>query len=214
MKMAWKVTHISSSALLVGAFVVVSPVTAQLVSTSQPSVIAPAGNDERINTAVKFARLYNAGKVGDALREHAEMDVMFGAMFGDDWTDTPYESRSEMTNLYVRLMNLAFERPADAKPPPEPRSSDVLIDNATKDAASVRVIVHQDGRPVRMYLDMVRRGRMWKIADLHESGEASWVNEIQRRWVVVKGNTTPQEFIRNMYVGIVEASRPPASQPG
>ncbi|MCS7033412.1 MAG: ABC transporter substrate-binding protein [Phycisphaerae bacterium] len=213
--MAWKATPIWNSLpvlILLAACSAVVP--AQIVPATGPAHAPTARSDDpRVASALRFARAYNQGRVGDALQQTADLDAMFQAMFGADWDDSSPDARAEMTHLYIRLMNLAFERSADAPPAPQPTSEDVVIHKSEPDSAVVRVTVYQDQRPMRLYLDMVRRGRLWKITDLHEAGEPSWVNEIQRRWVIVKGNTTPQAFIRELYVGVARASRPPATQP-
>lgn len=209
MKTGWKATPISSSALAVAlSWVFAAAAWAQFVPSDKPGATpAPAAKDERVAAAMRFAVAFQHGKLGDALRDHGDLVTIFQRIFGEDWTNVEPTDRGELSELFVRSMNIAFKLPPNQKIPPPPNPADVAIDKTIENGAIVRMDMTLLGRRTRAYYTVEKIVGAWRVTEVREGGEPALVVEFARQWLLMKRHANPLDFIRQIHAGMVESEQ-------
>lgn len=212
-------------AVAVAALVAAHPAPGQIVSGGAPSQIPPAVsvNDPRIRLTARFCEHYRAGSVGTSIRELADMQSMFVAMFGPkDWESSTDDEKAEVARLYVEAMNYAHERmPGQTPDPVQPGDVAVTESNAATQPATARVGVtfRTKGAPVRIVLRLEQQppqGRApgdadgfdgWRIVDAYAVGDDSWVTNMRKPYQALRGTSTPVVFMRQVHEAVRDAAR-------
>lgn len=207
MKTGSKATPIWSSALsLLFACAFAAPSLAQFVPSGKPGASqAPAAKDERVAAAVKFATAFQNGKLGDALRDHGDLITTFERIYGDEWVIVDREDRGELSDLFVRSMNIAFKLPPGEKNPPAPNPVDFVVERSIENGVIYRTDLMLLGRKTRVYLTIEKIVGAWRVTEVREGGEPALVEEFRRRWILMKRHVTPIDFMRQIYAGMAGA---------
>lgn len=177
--------------------------SAQFVPSGKPgSSQAPATKDERTAAAVKFATAFQNGRLGDALREHGDLITTFERIFGDDWAIVEPPERVELSDLFVRSMNIAFKLPPGEKNPPPLKPGDVVVEKTIENGVIYRMDLMLLGRKTRVYLTVEKIVGAWRVTEVREGGEPALVEEFRRRWLLMKRHVTPIDFMRQIHAGM------------
>lgn len=197
--------------MLLGFLVVIGdlPAEGQIVSGGAPAVQTPPERaaDERVRLAAKFADFYRSGRVGDAIGELADRDMLFTSMFGkEDWSKSTTEEREELTALYIESMNLAHRRSRDETPDPVSQS-DISVTEDSPHAARVGITFRVKGSPTRFMLRLRLIDEQWRIVDGYAVGEDSWTDNMRKIYHRMRGKSTPVAVMRQVHELITDMSR-------
>jgi hypothetical protein len=178
-----------------------------------PSTPLPGASDDRIKLATKFAAYYRTGSVGDAMRELADMNAIFKGMFGEDWANSPVEEQDEITALYLEAMNLGHTRGPNEIPDPV-SAADIAVTESQPNSARVGITFRTNSSPTRFVLRMEKRDASpdgktpagWKLVDGYAVGEDSWIDNLRKPYVRMRGRSTPVVFMRQVHEAISAAA--------
>lgn len=188
---------------LIFAYAFAASSWAQFVPSGKPGASqAPAAKDERIAAAVKFAVAFQNGKLGNALRDHGDLITTFERIFGEDWAIVEPTERSELSDLFVRSMNIAFKIPPGEKNPPPPNPADFVIEKTIQNGVIYRMDLMLLSRKTRVYLTVEKIVGAWRVTEVREGGETALVEEFRRRWLLMKRHVAPIDFMRQIYAGM------------